>query len=310
MEQSLVEQKLNRRLLEFINSTLVDSAADSAAELDSDVVDASQYLDTIIDEASEKSRIISSDQKFIQEIRDLTEEEQRDRILKYEFTAEQNDLFAIRRKTALDNLNKQKKEKRAEKQHQLEFRKKLSKNLKELLDEHSLSQRQLVMNLNKDFDINISPSQFSKMFSPNNSVIQEPGLHLLDAIAKYFNVTIDRIVNGATTTKEAPQTHEFSSLTYNGFIRLLNHLEQKKVIIFERHEDKPLTMTGDPGDVEVSIHIHPDSDGKGGDDGTITHYLSMYTSLKQHFPDTPEGNRMINEMNAMMLKNINDHPLF
>jgi transcriptional regulator with XRE-family HTH domain len=259
--------------------------------------------------SSINARLIAQDKDFMESLIDLSDEERKNKILNYQFSEEQQDQIDSRLESERRLIELQ----RLENDNQIELRARLSENLGELLKEHSLSQRQLVLALRKKYYVTISPSQFSKMFSPNNAMFQEPGLYLLHSMAQFFNVTIDRIVNGKDSNSNLQEPSDYcdlSILTYSKFLRLLNMLEQNGFISFERHEDRPLSTTGDAGDVDVTIHIHPKQNNSGGDDGTIAHYLSMYTSLKKHFPDTPEGRRMVDEMNDMMLKAVSDAPLF
>ena len=263
------------------------------------------------------------DAEFINKLLNSDQDQVRDLIRSYKMSPEDQMRVTQMVEKEIDAYLIRKEEKRDEKTASRIFRQKLYENLMDLLDENNLSPRQLVLRLNEDCNLKINQSQFSKMFSPNNSVIQEPSIQILSAIADYFNVPVDRLLNGTRPDgKRSDGTHpdgkrpdgkqpkDVDHLTYNDFLRLLNELESRNYISFKRHEDQLLTTTGDPGDVEVSIHIHVNTDGSGGDDGTIAHYLSMYTSLKKHFPDTPEGRRMVNEMNEMMLKTVGDIPLF
>jgi len=250
----------------------------------------------ILLEASAKQKMICEDTDFIDQLKQLNSDEQQNKILSYSFTEKQLQELDHLCKANIGVIVK----KRA-------LREKLSANINELLREKKMSQRQLVLGLNNQ-GVKITASQFSKMFSPGNSTLQDPSLNVLCGIAHFFNVSLDRIVYGEESKEESAL--DICQFSYNDLIHLLYELEQHRYITFERHEECPLTTTGDPGDVMVTIHIHSNSDETGGDDGTIAHYLSMYTSLKKHFPDTPEGHRMVSEMNSMMLKTISDTPLF
>lgn len=250
------------------------------------------------------TNIIMSDEIFVSELTRLNKEARRKKILNYKL----NDSQIEELNNELRKYVKFELRITAERQRLSLLREVIFQNLSELLEEHHISQRQLVLILRDEYYVKITPSQFSKMFSINNSSAQEPSLQILLAIAQYFHVSLDRLVT--RSEKDDAQTTDINTLTYKGLLLLLNKLEEYKYFRFERHEDRLLTTTGDPGDVEVSIHIHSNADDSGGDDGTIAHYLSMYTSLKKHFPDTPEGHRMVSEMNEMMLKSVSDSPLF
>ena len=180
--------------------------------------------------------------------------------------------------------------------HDAEYRRKLlALGITRLLDEHSMNKSQLVKVLNEEFGFTkMTPSLFSKMFSLRSSQKQNPDLAVILAIAEYFDVPVSVLFNGGSTASLAVDIYHH--LTYRDLFQLLYWLDRGGIIEMTRHENEKVN-TGDPEDVLVSI-----TPGQKAD-GTLAHFLSMYTSAKETVStDTPEGKRVMTYYLRMLVK--------
>ena len=185
--------------------------------------------------------------------------------------------------------------------HDAEYRRELIYNsINRLLKEHSMNQSQLVSVLRDDFGFTkMTPSLFSKMFSPNSSQKQTPDMAVICAIAEYFDVTVDIILTGG---QKASMPYEIAEhLTYRQLCQLLFWMDDKRIIEMKREEK----ASGDPSDVKVWI-----SPGDNAD-GALAHFLSMYTDAKESInTNTLEGKRTLEGFTNMMIKLCSDQNVF
>lgn len=188
--------------------------------------------------------------------------------------------------------------------HDAEYRRELIyEGINSLLKEHSMNQSQLVSVLKDDFGFfKMTPSLYSKMFSPNSSQKQTPDMAVICAIAEYFDVTVDIILSGG---KKASMPYEIAEhLTYRQLCQLLFWMDNKRILEMKR-EEKESVDTGDPSDVKVWI-----SSGDNAD-GALAHFLSMYTGAKASInTDTLEGKKTLEGFANMLIKLCSEQKVF
>ncbi len=173
--------------------------------------------------------------------------------------------------------------------------------IQRLLKEHSMNQSKLVAVLRDEFGFTkMTPSLFSKMFSPKSSQKQTPELPVICAIAEYFNVPVGVILEGGS--RESVSYDIRDHITYRMLCQLLYWMDEDSILEIEGDEN----VSADDART-VKVLIRP---GEYADDA-LAHFLSMYLLAKKSIStNTIEGRKTQAEFIDMLINACPDREIF